>query len=298
MNESERLLRKPTQSAPLIIAEISSNHNQYLERARNLVKEASLAGATAVKFQLFEVEKLFSPEVLQTSAGHRSRKGWELPRDFVPILANDARELGMLFGCTPFDFDAAEFLVPYVDFFKIASYELLWCDLLSYCGASQIPVILSTGMATDPEVWNAVECLEASGCSDYALLHCVSSYPAPREETNLSAISAMRQRFRVPAGWSDHTNDVSVVLRAINRWGASIIELHFDLDGKGYEAGNGHCWLPQDLAHLTETLEKDLLLDGNGTKNPTEAELSDVVWRTDPNDGLRPLLGKRQNLWD
>ncbi len=297
MKNPQGLLDRPTQSDPLIIAEISSNHNRDLSRARELISAASAAGANAVKFQLFEVEQLFSLEVLNTSAEHRARKAWELPRDFIPTLAAHAHELGLLFGCTPFDLDASRFLAPYVDFFKIASYELLWDDLIYQCGSTGIPVILSTGMATDDEVAGAVEVLRSSQCTDFALLHCVSSYPAPRKETNLSAIRAMRESFGVPTGWSDHTNDSSVVLRAINRWGASIIELHFDLDGLGYEASGGHCWLPDDLLDLTQTLKTDALLDGDGRKKPTAAELSDVVWRADPTDGLRPLTGKRKNLW-
>lgn len=280
----------------LVIAEISSNHNQDLDRACRLISAAHKAGANAVKFQLFELESLFAPEVLVTSPEHLARKAWELPRKFVPILSEEARSLGMLFGCTPFDLGAIRFLEPYVDFFKIASYELLWHDLIAACGATGKPVILSTGMATELEVTSAVVCLRDSGCGDMALLHCVSSYPAPRVDTNLSAISTMRERFKAPIGWSDHSHDPSVVLRAINRWGASIIELHFDSDGEGFEAGAGHCWLPDELNHLTRTIRKDFELDGDGVKLPAPSELADVPWRADPSDGLRPLLDFRTSL--
>lgn len=296
MTNSTGLLANQTNTSPLIIAEISSNHNQNLERARALIRAAGEAGAGAVKFQLFELESLFSPEVLTTSPAHRARKSWELPRDFIPTLSEEARSSGMLFGCTPFDLSAADFLEPYVDFFKIASYELLWHPLIARCGATGKPVILSTGMATESEVASAVACLEDSGCVDMALLHCVSSYPAPREDTNLRAISTLRDCFNAPIGWSDHSHDPSVLLRAINRWGASIIELHFDIEGEGFEAGTGHCWLPNELYLLTETLRRDFELDGDGVKVPAPSELADVPWRADPTDGLRPLLHLRTSL--
>ena len=286
----------PNNGELLVIAEISSNHNQDLSRAKELIRAARESGADAVKFQLFEVEKLFSPEVLKLSKTHRDRAAWELPRNFVPELAEEAHSVGLLFGCTPFDLDAVEFLKPFVDFFKIASYELLWHALISSCGATGKPVILSTGMATEDEVSHAVASLTSSGCTDLALLHCVSSYPAPRRDINLAAIATLRKRFGVPTGWSDHSHDPSVVLRAINRWGASIIELHIDLDGEGFEAGSGHCWLPSELSELTETLRTDSELDGDGVKAPAPSEKADVAWRADHTDGLRPLLELRPTL--
>ena len=290
------LLSGWSQSKPLVIAEISSNHNQDLDRAVALIKAAKESGANAVKFQLFEVDKLFSSEVLEVSPEHRARSAWELPRHFVPILSDVARTLGMLFGCTPFDVDAAKFVTPYIDFFKIASYELLWNDLIRECGQTGIPVILSTGMATESEVSGAVRTIRDSGCQDFALLHCVSSYPAPREETNLKAISTLEERFKTTVGWSDHSHDLSVVLRAINRWGATVVELHFDLDGLGAEASGGHCWLPHELAALSRTLSEEAVLDGNGRKEPAESELGDLGWRADPHDGLRPRLDVRRQL--
>lgn len=294
--KQKALLSSWTQSKPLLIAEISSNHNRDLDRACALIEAANSAGATAVKFQLFELEKLFSREVLESSSQHRDRKSWELPRDFIPVLANKAHSLGLLFGCTPFDLDAARFVQPYVDFLKIASYEILWVDLIRACGGMGKSVIVSTGMANESEVGAAVTALRDSGCEDFALLHCVSSYPAPRTETNLRAIKTLRERFNVTTGWSDHSHDMSVVLRSISRWGASVIELHFDLDGEGAEAVGGHCWLPSELKALTTALYSEALLDGSGKKEPAESELRDLDWRADPSDGLRPLLPLRQKI--
>lgn len=286
----------PRESNLLLIAEISSNHNRDISRALELIRAAHRSGANAVKFQLFEVKNLFSPEVLESSPQHLERKAWELPRDFIPRLAEETRALGMLFGCTPFDLEAVKFLEPHVDFYKIASYELLWLDLISSAGRTGKPVILSTGMATESEVAAGVNALRRSGSGEIALLHCVSAYPAPIGETNLRAIETLRRVFGVQSGWSDHTHDPAVVLRAINRWDASIIELHFDIDGQGYESSGGHCWLPEELLNLTKSIGNGAILDGTGEKTPAPSELSDVNWRADPSDGLRPLRSFRPRL--
>jgi hypothetical protein len=123
-------------------------------------------------------------------------------------------------------------LEPYVAFYKIASYELLWHGLLEACAATKKPVVISTGMATLPEIKSAVATLQRANCTDITVLHCVSAYPAPPEEANLSAIAAIRDAVGVPVGWSDHTRSPAVIERAVHRWGASAIEFHLDLDGR------------------------------------------------------------------
>ena len=108
------------------VAEVSSNHNQDLNRSMEFVSVAAECGFDAVKFQLFEVEKLFSPEARAVNPQLAKRKGWELPPSFIAPLANHAHSLGLEFSCTPFHLEAVHLLEPFVDFFKIASYELLW----------------------------------------------------------------------------------------------------------------------------------------------------------------------------
>jgi sialic acid synthase SpsE len=285
-----------TTKPPYVIAEISSNHNGDLGRAKELVRGAAEAGANAVKFQLFTVGELFDESALTTFPNLRERSKWELPRDFIPILREEATSAGMEFGCTPFDLDSARFLVGNIDFFKIASYELLWHDLVRSCAISGLPVILSTGMSTEIEVHQAVDAFLSTGSTDLSILHCVSSYPAAAEDANLSVIPTLRERFKFPTGWSDHSHDFGTVLRAAFRWSADILELHFDLDGTGAEAESGHCWLPEELAQLTTALKNGLEADGIGLKQPALSELHDREWRADPSDGLRPLLETRKLL--
>ena len=137
------------------VAEVSSNHNRDLARAIAFVDAASRIGCDGVKFQLFRVDELFAPEILAKSATHRARSLWELPEEFLPPLAAHSRERGLQFACTPFSLRAVNVLEPHVDFFKIASYELLWDDLLRACAATGKPVAIATGMATLDEVVRA-----------------------------------------------------------------------------------------------------------------------------------------------
>jgi sialic acid synthase SpsE len=276
------------------IAEASSNHAQDLSRALAFVDAAAECGCDAVKFQLFRLKELFAPEILAKSATHRARVAWELPVAHLAPLAARATERGIAFSCTPFYLAAVEELEPYVAFYKIASYELLWNGLLEACAKTGKPVIVSTGMATMPEIIAAVETLKAAGCRDITALHCVSAYPAPPEEANLSAMEAIRKSTHVPVGWSDHTRNPAVVERAVHRWGASAVEFHLDLDGKGAEYASGHCWLPHEIAPVITRIREGERADGTGFKLPAAAELSDREWRTDPSDGLRPLRHIRQ----
>jgi sialic acid synthase SpsE len=273
----------------IFIAEASSNHAQDLSRALAFVDAAAACGCDAVKFQLFRLNELFAPEILVKSAKLRARAAWELPVSHIEPLAHRARERGIQFSCTPFYLEAVKELEPHVAFYKIASYELLWDDLLKTCAETGKPVVISTGMATMPEIEGAVATLKRAGCRDLTVLHCVSAYPAPAEEANLSAIAAIRKATGVRVGWSDHTRIPAVIERAVHRWDASAVEFHLDLDGKGAEYASGHCWLPDEIAPVIARIRQGERSDGGGFKGPVAAELSDREWRADPSDGLRPL---------
>jgi N-acetylneuraminate synthase len=271
------------------IAEVSSNHHSSLDRALKLVDAAASAGCSAVKFQLFRVNKLFSQEILAKSEVHRRRQGWELPLDFLPIIFTRCKEKGIQFSCTPFYLEAVSELEAYVDFYKIASYELLWDDLLAKCAQTGKRIILSTGMATMDEIKHAVGVLIHNGCPNPTLLHCTSAYPTPHVEANLSAIKSIGEATGCEVGWSDHTVEPAVLYRAINRWGAKVIEFHIDLDGQGEEFDSGHCWLPSDISEVIDVVKMGFEADGDGEKGPAPSELEERLWRADPSDGLRPL---------
>ena len=280
------------------MAEASSNHGQDLSRALLLVDAAANSGFDAIKFQFFRVSDLFAPAVLERSALHRARALWELPSHFVPELSICARENGLMFSCTPFSLSAVAEILPHVDFLKVASYELLWDDLLRECARTGLPLVVSTGMADLAEVGHAVEVVLSEGCEDLTLLHCVSAYPTPTDEANLGAIATLREHTGLPVGWSDHTNDPAVIHRAVHRWGASFVELHLDVDGQGAEFGPGHCWLPETAGPLIRDLRAGIEADGHGRKEPAPSEEPDRVWRADPSDGLRPRLEERARWRD
>ncbi len=280
---------------PFFIAEVSSNHQGDLERCLQFIDTAAEIGCDAVKFQLFKIDQLFSPEVLAASEQHRQRRQWELPLAFLPALAERCQQRQLQFACTPFYLAAVEALQPYVDFYKIASYELLWDELLLACAKTGKPLILSTGMATRDEVQHAVDLLKTH-TQKLTLLHCISGYPAPVDQCNLAAIQTLRDSCDCPVGWSDHSVSPLVLQRAVHRWGAEVVEFHLDLDAQGDEYAAGHCWLPEQVAPLIRDIHAAFEADGSGVKAPTAVELPDRDWRADPEDGLRPLRHIRHRV--
>lgn len=282
----------------LFVAEVSSNHNRDLERCLAFIDKAAEIGCGAVKFQLFKLQQLFAPEILAKSEAHRRREAWELPVEFLPELAGRCREAGVRFACTPFYLDAVEELFPYVDIYKIASYELLWDELLTACGRTEKPVVLSTGMATLDEVERAVGILRDAGCRELTILHCVSGYPAPAADCNLATIDTLRRACGCPVGWSDHTVEPGVIYRAVHRWGATLVEFHLDLEGTGQEYQGGVCWLPEQIGQVIRRVNEGLTADGGGVKEPAPSELPDRDWRADPVDGLRPMEHVRRAYRD
>lgn len=286
------------------VAEVSSNHGRDLDRCMRFVDVSADVGCAAVKFQQFEIDRLFAPEAIRANPALARRREWELPPDFNRTLAERAHERGIQFASTPFHPEAVALLEPWVDFFKLASYQLLWTDFLTEVGRTGKPIVLATGMATLDEVERAVEALKRGGCEDLTLLHCVSLYPTLVKEANLAAIATLRDAFGCEAGWSDHTVAPEVVTRAVRRWDASLVEFHLDLEGMGEEYGAGHCWLPDEICRVILELKEEALealpasheADGDGVKEPRLAEHFERGWRTDPSDGLRPLLATRAGL--
>lgn len=281
---------------PVFVSEVSSNHSQDLNRAKEFIKVSSQIGCQAVKFQLFKIDKLFSPEILAKSKTHRDRKEWELPIEFLPELSSYSHKLGLLFSCTPFYLEAVKELEPYVDFYKIASYELLWDELIIECAKTGKDLVLSTGMATLDEIEHAVEVFKRHSNSKLTLLHAISGYPTPINEANLKAIKTLRDEFKLEVGLSDHSVSKDVITRSIYKWDASMIEFHLDLDENGAEYKSGHCWLPNQMKDTIDGIKNGFLADGTGEKVPAPSEIDDRLWRADPSDGLRPFKELRETF--
>jgi sialic acid synthase SpsE len=278
------------------IAEVSSNHSQNLERSIDFVNRAAEIGCESVKFQLFKIDQLFAPEILIHRKEIAARKDWELPTEFLEPLSKACKDKEIKFSCTPFYLKAVDELLPFVDFYKIASYEILWDELLIKCAQTKKPLIISTGMANEKEISHAVKVIKDHGCNDLTVMHCTSSYPSPYEEANLAAIESLRQLTGCKVGWSDHTCNPGVIYRSINHWNASAIEFHLDLDEQGEEYESGHCWLPHEMKLVIDGVNNGFAADGDGIKQPMKCELIEREWRADPSDGLRPLLSVREDF--
>ena len=220
-----------------VIAEISSNHGQRYEAAVELVRGAHAAGADAVKLQTYTPDTITidsdAPAFTQGRGSlwagttlHALYETAYMPWDWQPGLKALADELGMDCFSSPFDPTAVDFLMAMdVPAFKVASFELVDLPLVRKIARTGRPMIMSTGMATDDEIDEAVGTARAAGATEIALLKCTSAYPSPPESVNLRAIGAMAARWRVPIGLSDHTQGVAVPAAAV-ALGASLVEKH------------------------------------------------------------------------
>jgi sialic acid synthase SpsE len=278
------------------ISEVCSNHNSKLSRALEFIDKSSDIGCYSVKFQMFKISKLFSNEILKKSKIHRQRIKWELDNKYIEKIASRCEQRKIKFSCTPFYLEAVDLLKDYVSFFKIASYELLWDDLLKKCAQTKKPIIISTGMSSYKEIKTAYRKLKNFGCNDISVMHCVSNYPANPLNCNLSTIKKIRSDLKCKVGWSDHSKDTDVLLRSILKWNSDIIEFHMDLDGKGVEYNFGHCWLPHEISPLIRLLNGPHIYDGRPKIHATKSELNEQKWRRDPIDGFRPLISTRKKF--
>lgn len=283
------------------IAEICSNHLNNFDRCKKLIKKAKEIGCDAVKFQLFEAEKLFSKEILLNSKSHKNLKKLELSRKLIPKISNYAKKIKIDFGCTPFDIQSLRFLRKYIKFYKIGSYELLRKDLFLECIKLKKKIIFSTGMASQYEIDQILNLFKKKKFYNFSILRCVSSYPSNFKITNLKSIETLRQKLKkkiknktIKVGWSDHSKNEGVILKSIYKYNADIIEFHFDLDGKGTEYKGGHCWLPNEIKKIIDLAKINKYLDGNGKLNFQIIEKNERNWRSDPTDGLRPIKKERK----
>jgi len=269
-------------SHTFIIAEAGVNHNGRLDLAKKLVDQAVRAGADAVKFQAFKAERLASA-IAPKAAYQKKTTGikesqlemlqkLELSPERHAILKEYCRRKGILFLSSPFDEESADELDEIgVPLFKIPSGEITNLPFLSHIARKNKPVILSTGMSEMHEIQTAIRKIRSSGNESIALLHCISNYPASPDDINLRAMETMRRKFKLPVGFSDHSEGIEIALAAA-ALGAVIIEKHFTLD-RSMEGPDHRASLdPRGLSDLVSGIRRVERSLGSGIKKPALSE--------------------------
>lgn len=248
------------QHKPYIIAELSANHNNDLELAKKIVLEAKKCGADAVKLQTYTQDTI----TLNSNNEEFCIKGglWDgytlynlykeasLPWEWHQPLFDLAKEIGITMFSSPFDNTAIDFLEELgCPAYKIASFEAVDHQLIEYAAKTKKPLIISTGMANDEEIREAISVAKNAGAADVAILHCVSGYPAPPEDYNLNTLKDMLNKHKVVTGLSDHTIENFTAFGSV-AMGASIIEKHFTLSRKNGGPDDSFSLEPSDLINL------------------------------------------------
>ena len=276
---------------PFIVAEMSGNHNQSIDRALEIVAAAAASGAHALKIQTYTPDTMTLD--LDEREFHISNKGslwagkslyqlygeaytpWEWHR---PIF-DRARQRGIMVFSTPFDDSAVDFLEKLdVPCYKIASFENTDLPLIRRVAATGKPVIMSTGMATVSELDESVRAAREAGCKDLILLKCTSTYPASPENTNILTVPHLRELFDCEVGLSDHTMGIGVSVASV-ALGATVIEKHFTLNRSDGGVDSTFSMEPAEMRQLVIETERAWQALGEIRYGPTHAENDSVQFR-------------------
>lgn len=248
-----------------IIAELSANHNQQFDLAVETIKAAKLAGADAIKIQTYTADTITlnsDKEYFQINYGslwdgttlYKLYQQAFTPWEWQPELKRIAEAEGLICFSSPFDFSAVDFLEKMdVPAYKIASFEIHDIPLIEYVASKGKPIIISTGIATLPEIEEAIAACRKVGNNQISILKCTSSYPAPAEEANLLTIPDIAKRFDVVVGLSDHTMGSTVSVAAV-ALGARIIEKHFILDRNMGGPDAAFSMEPAEFKHMVDEI--------------------------------------------
>ncbi|HWO88404.1 MAG TPA: N-acetylneuraminate synthase [Gemmatimonadales bacterium] len=266
---------------PWVIAEVGVNHNGDPSLALELVDAAAEAGVDAVKFQTFRADQLalvdapaaeYQKQRAQAASQVEMLRALELPGEALERCRVRASERGIEMLSTPFDPESARILADLgVPAFKIGSGDLTNLLLLRSVARYGLPIILSTGMATEDEVAAALGDLSRHGRPDVVLLHCVSAYPAQPADANLLCMASLRERFGVPVGFSDHTLGLNVAVAAV-ALGADVIEKHLTMSRHLPGPDHAASLEPREMADLVVAVREAHQARGDGLKRPREAE--------------------------
>jgi pseudaminic acid synthase len=279
-------------SKPLIIAEMSGNHNQSLERAFQIVDAAAAAGAHALKLQTYTADTITFNSIkedflikdpnnlwLDYKSLHKLYQMAYTPWEWHKAIFNRAKALGMLAFSSPFDTTAVDFLEELdVPCYKIASFENTDHILLKKVAKTGKPVIMSTGVASIADIQESLEILKINGCQKIVLLKCTSTYPSSPENTNLMTIPNMRDLFETPIGLSDHTMGIGASVVAV-ALGAVVIEKHFTLSREEGGVDSSFSLEPAELEQLVVETERAFLALGKVNYTLSEGEIKNLQYK-------------------
>ena len=313
-----------SENEPYIIAELSANHNGSIDRAFESIKAAKDAGADAVKIQTYTADTMTiksDREEFQIKGGlwdgyelYDLYKWAETPYEWHKPLFDYAKEIGITIFSTPFDETAVDLLEELdAPAYKIASFEMTDLPLIKCVAKTGKPMIVSTGIANLEEIDEMVRVAKENGCQELALLHCISSYPAPVEQSNLRTISDLAKRFGVLSGLSDHTMGTIVATTSV-ALGACLIEKHFTLSRDDKGPDSDFSLEPHELKQLCQDTKVAWQALGEVGYERKEAEESSAKYRRsiyaikDIKNGekltvdnikiIRPGLGLEPKYWD
>lgn len=274
---------------PYVVAELSANHGGSLAHALEVMDAAKRAGADAVKLQTYTADTITidhdGPGFVIEGGLWRGRRLYELyreahtPWEWHEALFAKGRELGIPVFSTPFDETAVEFLQWFdPPAYKIASFELLHLPLVRCVAGTGKPVIMSTGMATPEEIAELVDAFRSAGGRDLVLLHCVSGYPTPAEQSNLRRIPRLACEFGCPIGLSDHTLGTDVAIAGV-ALGACLIEKHFTLRRADGGPDAAFSLEPEELRSLAHGARAAFAALGTGDEARADVEKGNMVFR-------------------
>lgn len=274
---------------PFVIAELSANHNGSLDLALETISAAKACGADAVKFQTYTPDTmtldLDSDEFVVKGGLWNGYKLYDLykwahtPFEWHKALFEHARKIGITAFSTPFDESAVDLLESLnAPAYKIASFELLDIPLIRYVANTGKPMIISTGNANENEIEEAVDAAREAGCKELVLLHCISSYPTPVEQSNLRRITAISHRFGVTTGLSDHTFGTTAAVASV-ALGAAVIEKHFILRRSDGGPDSAFSLEPEEFSQLCSNVKDTSRALGVGRFERQPAEEANLAFR-------------------
>ncbi len=275
-------------NSPYIIAELSANHNGSIERAFKSIKGAKEAGANAVKIQTYTADTmtiksnkkdfLIEGGIWDGFQLYQLYEEAHTPYEWHKDLFSYAKEIGITLFSTPFDETAVDLLESLeTPAYKIASFELTDLPLIKLVAETKKPLLMSTGMANEKEIKEAVETARESGCQSILLFHCISSYPATTEKSNISYIKELKKEYGVEVGLSDHTLSNTAAISAI-ALGATAIEKHFAIDKSNGPDSEFSLDL-EELKNLVKISKSAWMSLGSGKNERSSSELENRKFR-------------------